>query len=358
MWDDGRAPTARTDTLTTGVTYSFCSAQCRDRFAADPARFLDRSDPVPSDPSAVHTCPMHPEVEQVGPGDCPSCGMGLEPKHAVPNTATRWTCPMHPEVVSDDPGDCPICGMALEPRTVAVSADNPELRDMTRRFVVASAFALPVFAIAMGDMLPSRPFSTALGASRPWVELVLATPVVLWAAWPFFVRGVASVRNRSPNMWTLIGLGVSVAYGYSVLATVAPDLFPDAFRGHGGGVAVYFEASAVIVALILLGQVLELRARSRTSAAIAKLLELSAGSARRVEADGTEVDVPLEQVGRRGPPPGASRGEDPRRWRGDRGSQRGGRVDGHRRAHPGGQGGDRSGDRIDGQHHRVAADHR
>jgi Cu+-exporting ATPase len=166
---------------------------------------------------------------------------------------------------------------------------------MTRRFGVATLFALPVFVVAMGDMLPGRPVSAVLGEARVWVELVLASPVVLWAAWPFFVRAVASLRNASPNMWTLIGLGVSVAYGYSVLATVAPDLFPASFRQHGE-VPVYFEASAVIVALILLGQVLELRARSQTSQAIATLLELSAKEARRVREDGTEVDVPLDAV--------------------------------------------------------------
>ena len=244
-----------------GVDYRFCSGGCKTKFAADPDRYLHPSEPEPAQPGAVYTCPMHPEVEQVGPGDCPKCGMALEPKAFDP--------------------DAP--------------ADDTELRDMTRRFWVATAFALPVLLIAMGDMLPGQPVSAVLGAARPWVELALATPVVLWAAAPFFVRAVQSVRNRSPNMWTLIGLGVSVAYAYSVLATVAPGLFPESFRAHGE-VAVYFEAAAVIVALILLGQVLELRARSRTNRAISSLLELSAKEARRIDADGTERDVPLDQV--------------------------------------------------------------
>lgn len=244
-----------------GHDFPFCSAGCRTKFIADPEKYLSPSEPEDVDPGAIYTCPMHPEIEQIGPGDCPKCGMALEPKTFDPNAP----------------------------------ADDTELRDMTRRFWIATAFALPVFVIAMGDMLPGRPVSTVLGAARPWVELVLATPVVLWAAWPFFVRAVQSVKNASPNMWTLIGLGVSVAYAYSVLATVAPGLFPDSFRHHGE-VAVYFEAAAVIVALILLGQVLELRARSQTSQAIAKLLELSAKSARRVNEDGSEQDVDLEDV--------------------------------------------------------------
>jgi Cu+-exporting ATPase len=245
-----------------GEEYVFCSAGCKDKFAAEPDRYLTPTAPeAPDDPEAIYTCPMHPEIEQVGPGDCPICGMALEPKTFDPSAP----------------------------------ADDSELRDMTRRFWVATAFALPVLVIAMGDMLPGRPVSSILGPSRAWVELLLASPVVLWAAWPFFVRALASVRNASPNMWTLIGLGVSVAYGYSVLATVAPAWFPESFREHGE-VPVYFEAAAVIVALILLGQVLELRARSQTSQAISKLLELSAKEARRVREDGTEEDVPLEAV--------------------------------------------------------------
>ncbi|MFK7929192.1 MAG: heavy metal translocating P-type ATPase [Myxococcota bacterium] len=243
--------------------YVFCSAGCKTKFAADPGKYLNSTPAIgePVQPGGIYTCPMHPEIENVGPGDCPKCGMALEPKTFDPDAPT----------------------------------DDRELNDMTRRLWVAVAFSIPVLVIAMGDMIPGKPFSTLLGNARPWVELALATPVVLWAAWPFFVRAVASVRNLSPNMWTLIGLGVSVAYGYSVLATAAPGLFPDSFR-HAGEVAVYFEAAAVIVALILVGQVLELRARGQTSQAISKLLELSAKSARRMNDDGSEEDVPLDQV--------------------------------------------------------------
>ena len=245
------------------------------------------------------TCPMHPEIEQLGPGDCPKCGMALEPRGLpVPPASTEWTCPMHPEIVRDTPGDCPICGMALEPRNVATDEeDNPELRDMTRRFWFAAALSLPLLVIVMGDMLPSRPFSAMLpGRTRTFVELGLATPVCLWSAWPFYLRAVKSVKNRSLNMFTLIGLGVAVAYIYSLVATLLPSIFPESFRGHGGEVAVYFEAAGVIVTLILLGQVLELKARSQTSSAIKKLLGMAPKTARLVHDDGTESDVPLEQV--------------------------------------------------------------
>ncbi|MCB9681855.1 MAG: heavy metal translocating P-type ATPase [Alphaproteobacteria bacterium] len=248
-----------------GEPYLFCSAGCRSKFVENPDRYLaagtDQGPDEKVPEGTVYTCPMHPEIEQIGPGSCPICGMALEPKVFDPNTP----------------------------------ADDGELRDMTRRFWVAAALAVPVLVLAMGDMLPGRPMTAMFGDARAWLELVLATPVVLWAAWPFFVRAVQSVRNVSPNMWTLIGLGVSVAYGYSVLATVTPGVFPDSFREHGE-VAVYFEAATVIVALILLGQVLELRARSQTSQAISKLLELSAKKARRIEADGTEVDIAMEDV--------------------------------------------------------------
>ncbi|MCR9077427.1 MAG: HAD-IC family P-type ATPase, partial [bacterium] len=218
----------------------------------------------------------------------------------VPAVATRteWTCPMHPEVVRDAPGDCPKCGMALEPRSVTLDEEeNPELRDMSRRFWFAAALSIPLVAIVMLDMLPGRPISGLLpGRTRAFVELALATPVCLWSAWPFYVRAVRSVKNLSLNMFTLIGLGVSVAYVYSVVATLLPEVFPPSFRGHGGEVAVYFEAAGVIVTLILLGQVLELRARSQTGAAIKKLLGMAAKTARRVNDDGTEEDVPLEAV--------------------------------------------------------------
>ena len=214
------------------------------------------------------------------------------------DTQIEWTCPMHPEIVRREPGNCPICGMALEPRTVAADEEgaNPELIDMTRRFWLAAAFTIPLFVVAMGDLLPGEPISRMLSPrARTWLELALATPVCLWSAWPFYVRFVQSLKNKSLNMFTLIGLGVSVAYGYSVVAALAPQIFPESFR-EGGAVAVYFEAAGVIVTLILLGQVLELRARSQTGAAIKKLLGLAAKTARRIREDGSDEDVPLDAV--------------------------------------------------------------
>ena len=254
-----------------GTEYLFCSSGCQTKFAKDPESYLGEDDAEDED--------------------------DVEDQANEPDADAIYTCPMHPEVEQSGPGSCPICGMALEPKTFDPSApeDDSELRDMQRRLWVATAFALPVFIIAMGDMLPGSPFSSLLGDARPWVELALATPVVAWCAWPFFVRAVASVRNLSPNMWTLIGLGVTVAYSYSVVATVMPGLFPDSFR-HNGEVAVYFEAASVIVALVLLGQVLELKARGQTSQAISKLLELSAKKARRINEDGSETDVDLDEV--------------------------------------------------------------
>ncbi|MGB5267407.1 MAG: copper-translocating P-type ATPase [Polyangiales bacterium] len=210
-----------------------------------------------------------------------------------------YTCPMHPEVRRDHPGSCPICGMALEPRGVAADDDgpNPELADMTRRFWLAAAFAVGVVIVAMGNLLPGAPVSRILSPrARTLLELALATPVCLWAAWPFYVRFAQSLKNKSLNMFTLIGLGVSVAYTYSVVAALAPQIFPDSFRNEGGEVAVYFEAAAVVVTLILLGQVLELRARGQTGAAIKKLLGLAAKTARRIREDESEEDVPLEHV--------------------------------------------------------------
>jgi Cu+-exporting ATPase len=248
-------------------------------------------------PERQYTCPMHPEIESKEAGDCPKCGMALE--RVVMAAATRqYTCPMHPEIVQDEPGDCPICGMALE--SLGASEDeeeNSELIDMTRRFWVSLAFTVPVFFIAMGDLLPGRPVSAVLPAAvRPWIELLLASPVVLWGAWPFFLRGWRSLVTRNLNMFTLIGIGVAVSYGYSVVAATVPDIFPDAFRDADGHVAVYFEAAAVIVTLVLLGQVLELRARSQTGAAIRALLGLAPKTARKVNADGSEDDVHLCHV--------------------------------------------------------------
>jgi Cu+-exporting ATPase len=245
----------------------------------------------------TYTCPMHPEVRQRGPGNCPKCGKTLEPVVAA-TPRTEWTCPMHPQIVHDAPGSCPICGMALEPRTMgAVEGPDPELVDMTRRFWIGLVLTLPLLAFVMGDMLPGQPLRHLIpGRMSAWLQLVLATPVVLWAGWPFFERGWASIVNRSLNMFTLIALGTGMAYVYSVVGTLGPGLFPPSFRTHGGEVGLYFEAAAVITVLVLLGQVLELRARSQTSSAIRALLRLAPATARRLRDDGTEEDVPLEHV--------------------------------------------------------------
>jgi Cu+-exporting ATPase len=285
-----------------GTTYWFCSQSCREKFVADPMRYTTppRTNAIPlGTAEQTYTCPMHPEVRQPGPGSCPKCGMALEPVAPAPTRArTQWTCPMHPQIVRDAPGSCPICGMALEPRTVSVDeGPDPELADMTRRFWIGLALTLPLLVFVMGDMLPGQPLRHLIpGRVSAWLQLVLTTPVVLWAGWPFFVRGWASVVNRSLNMFTLIALGTGMAYVYSVVGTVAPGLFPESFRAHGGEVGLYFEAAAVITVLVLLGQVLELRARSQTSSAIKALLNLAPPTARRVRPDGSEEDVPLEAV--------------------------------------------------------------
>jgi P-type Cu+ transporter len=239
---------------------------------------------------------MDPEVRQSHPGACPKCGMALEPVTAAPATRTEYTCPMHPEVVQDHPGSCPICGMALEPRSVAVERSNPELDDMQRRFRISVPLVLPLLVIMIADMLPGMPLRHALppGAIE-WVQFLLATPVVIWAGLPFFQRGWASLVNRHFNMFTLIALGTGSAYLYSVAATLAPGAFPASFRDAHGALAVYFEPAAVIVTLVLLGQVLELKARERTGSALRSLLGLAPNSARRIEG-GSERDVPLEQV--------------------------------------------------------------
>ncbi|WAK03614.1 copper-transporting P-type ATPase [Methylobacter sp. YRD-M1] len=249
--------------------------------------------------TTIYTCPMHPEVQSAQPGNCPKCGMALEPvAKPRPVSRTEWVCPMHPEVVRNEPGNCSICGMALEPRAIEAEQveQNPELTDMSRRFWFAAALTVPLVIVAMGDMLPGQPISQLFSMrTRMLIELALATPVCLWSAWPFYVRAVQSVKNRSLNMFTLIGLGVSVAYFYSLVATLSPDIFPASFR-ENGKVGVYFEAAAVIVTLILLGQVIELRARSRTSQAVKQLLGMQAKTARRLADDGAETDVPLDAV--------------------------------------------------------------
>jgi Cu+-exporting ATPase len=248
-----------------GTTYHFCSAGCRGKFVADPARY-------------VHPKPEPLRAEPVVPG-------------------TIWTCPMHPQIRQPGPGSCPICGMALEPETPsAEAAPNPELADFTRRFWIGLALTVPVFLLEMGGHMTGM--LHLIGGPRVgnWIQFLLATPVVLWAGWPFFERGWASLRNRSLNMFTLIALGTGVAWLFSVVATVAPGVFPAAFRGPDGSVAVYFEAAAVIVVLVLLGQVLELRARERTGGAIRALLDLAPPTARRVGPDGSEEEVPLAHV--------------------------------------------------------------
>jgi Cu+-exporting ATPase len=242
-----------------GREYWFCSAKCREKFVADPAKYVAPA-PVP-----------------------------------VPKLGVTYTCPMHPQIVRDAPGTCPICGMALEPRTpTAEPEDNPELRDMTRRLIVAAVLSLPLLVLAMSEMIPAVASLMSM-RTRTWIELALATPVCVWTAWPFYVRFAQSIANRSLNMFTLIGLGVSVAYSYSLVAALAPGIFPAAFREHGV-VAVYFEAAAVITTLILVGQVLELRARSRTGAAIKQLLGLAPKTARRIRADGSDEDIALDVV--------------------------------------------------------------
>jgi Cu+-exporting ATPase len=248
-----------------GRTYWFCSARCRERFVADPARYVEPAPPAPAPDAAdtrIYTCPMHPEVRQPGPGFCPKCGMALEPL----------------EVEAEE-------------------GPSEELRDMQRRFWIGGALTLPMLALMVDEIVPGQPLHARLPPGvRAWGQLLLATPVVWWAGWPFFVRAWASLVHRSPNMFTLIALGTAMAYGYSLVATLAPGLFPHAVQGHEGTVGLYFEAAAVITVLVLLGQVLELQARSRTSQAIRMLLGLAPKTARRLAADGTEADVPLGHV--------------------------------------------------------------
>ena len=284
-----------------GKTYYFCCNGCLEKFKKDPAGYLSGGEKpaAPAPAGATYTCPMHPEIVQDGPGDCPECGMALEPVMVPgPATRTQYTCPMHPEIVQDGPGDCPECGMALEPVTVTVEEEaNPELVDMTRRFWASLVLTVPVVVLAMGDLIPGQPLKELISARlSDWVEFALATPVVLWGGLPFFQRGWRSIVTRRLNMFTLIAIGVGVAYAYSVIAVLFPEIFPDAFLTAEGSVDMYFEAAAVIITLVLLGQVLELRARSQTSAAIRALLDLAPKMARILRDDGTEEDIPLEHV--------------------------------------------------------------
>src|ERR1043165_812223 len=245
-----------------GKTYYFCAQHCLHRFAKDPESFLNPTAPKPA------------------------------------TKAQQYTCPMHPEIIRDAPGSCPICGMALEPVTVSLEEeDNTELKDMTRRFWVSVVLTIPVFALGMSELIPGQPLQQVVSMKTiAWLQLLLASPVVLWAGWPFFVRASQSIVYRSLNMFTLIGLGVGVGYLFSVIAVLLPGIFPASFRDEHGNVPVYFEAAAVIVTLVLLGQVLELRARSQTGSAIKALLGLAPKTARRLRQDGNEEDVPLDQV--------------------------------------------------------------
>jgi Cu+-exporting ATPase len=321
-----------------GKNTFFCSAGCVEKFKADPAKYLAPQSSglvtpglvkpslvAPSSitpglvklslpPDVTYVCPMCPEVGEDKPGACPSCGMALEADVAIAGSRTEYTCPMHPEIVRPGPGSCPICGMALEARTVtASSGENPELHSMTHRFWVSLVLTVPLMAISMASMLWPDAFMGGLDITKggehfrtpwmsilAWLELALATPVVLWGGWPFFQRFWTSLANRSPNMFTLIGMGTGVSYGYSVIATLAPQIFHESLRAGAGNMAghpdVYFEAAAAITTLVLLGQVMELRARSRTSAAIRALLDLSPQTARLLNTDGSEKDIPFDQV--------------------------------------------------------------
>ena len=279
-----------------GVTYYFCADSCLERFRTSPETFLTGTDAsaAPAPAGATFVCPMDLDVRQHEPGACPKCGMALEPDLSTLSAArVEYTCPMHPEIVRLAPGSCPICGMALEPRTVSVDeAPNPELVDMTRRFWISALIGAPVFGATMLDMI--RGGGMSHNQTLNWLTLVLTIPVVFWGGWPFFERAWTSIVNRSPNMFTLIALGVGAAFLFSAMGTVAPSLFPADLRPHGV-VATYFDTAVVITVLVLLGQVLELRARSRTTTAIRQLLGLTPKTA-RVVSNHVERDVPLEQV--------------------------------------------------------------
>ncbi|MGR8952600.1 MAG: copper-transporting P-type ATPase [Gammaproteobacteria bacterium] len=247
--------------------------------------------------NVLYTCPMHPEIRRNEPGNCPKCGMALEETGAASETRTEYVCPMHPEIIRDAPGSCPKCGMTLEPREVSAEEENPELIAMNLRFWVSAALSIPLFVLAMThDLMPEVIAGFLTFRQVQWLQFILATPVVLWGGWPFFQRAWTSVINRRLNMFTLIALGIGVAWIYSVFAAFLPHIFPQLMRDAEGVVAVYFEAAAVITSLVLLGQVLELRARSRTGAAIKMLLGLAPKTARIHHADGSETDIPLEQV--------------------------------------------------------------
>ncbi len=295
-----------------GQMYYFCCNHCLSKFVEEPAKYLtpplvqltplssfDKVKPESTTQESEYTCPMHSEVRQQKPGPCPKCGMALEPAALMPSSKKiEYTCPMHPEVVQTEPGSCPICGMALELRTpMETEQPNAELVDMTRRFWFSLVLSAPVLFVGMSEMIPGQPLQHMFSVRfLTWLQFILATPVVLWGGWPFFQRGWASIVNRSLNMFTLIAVGTGTAYVYSVVATLLPDVFPKSFQGHSSAPAVYFEAAAVITTLVLLGQVLELRARSQTGSAIRALLGLAPKTARRLRENGSEEDVPLDRV--------------------------------------------------------------
>lgn len=296
-----------------GKTYYFCNPSCLERFKAEPAKFLDAAKflapakflgggidqaiPAAGSSDVEYICPMDPEIHQLGPGSCPKCGMALEAAmYTPPATRTEYTCPMHPEIVRSEPGPCPICGMALEAREITSEEVNHELIDMTRRFWVSLGFTVPLLALMVSEILPSMPLQRLLGATLvSWVQFAMAAPVVVWAGWPFFERGWMSIRNRSLNMFTLIAIGTGAAFGYSLIALLFPSSIPESFYSHGV-VPVYFEPAAVIITLVLLGQVLELRARSQTSSAIKGLLGMAPKTARILREGGNEEDVSLDKV--------------------------------------------------------------
>jgi len=297
--------TAKWSTEYHATNFYFCCQSCQKKFEANPEQYAGMQRAallpltvIPSTAASEYSCPMHAEVRTTKAGPCPKCGMALEPIASfVTADRAQYTCPMHPEVLRDVPGDCPICGMALEPLVTTGGPANPELVSMTRRFWIGVALTLPLIAVMVSDVLPGHPLQSMFsGQLLGWLELVFATPVVLWGGWPFFERGWSSIRHRSLNMFTLIAIGAGSAYVYSVFAVLAPQIFPTSFRDSSGNLGLYFEAAAVITVLVLLGQVLELRARGQTGGAIRALLGLAPKTARRIAEDGTEADIALADI--------------------------------------------------------------